>query len=278
MHIEAGRLVASTCKEAGHKKHYKCSVCGALFSDAEGTTPISDISLPLAEHSYGSLIEKVDATCSATGTDAHYKCSVCEKLFQLVDGSYEEKTANELVINIIDHVDDNNDDDCDTCGANMSDSSSGDSGAEKSLLATFDDFSKDGATSSSHSDGSTASTSTVYSDNSHTLQFTTLTNVSSNAFDEKGNSCLKLGTSKKNGSFTFKVSDDVKEVKIYVAKYKDNISKITINAGDVQSLTKSSNAGEYDVIIVDTSESKEITLSTASGGLRVMVDKIEYYG
>ena len=80
------------------------------------------------------------------------------------------------------------------------------------------------------------------------------------------------------GSFTFVVGDDVKQVIIYVAKYKTNTTKISINGGATQTINNASNNGEYDAIIVDTSTNKKVTLTTVSGGVRAMINTIEYYG
>ncbi len=95
------------------------------------------------------------------------------------------------------------------------------------------------------------------------------------ARDNKGNSCIKLGTSSAVGKFSFTVPNDVASVVIYVAKYKANTSKVTIN-GTTTTLTKSSNNGEYDAITVDTSTTKTVSLTTVSGGYRAMVNTIEF--
>ena len=76
---------------------------------------------------------------------------------------------------------------------------------------------------------------------------------------------------------TFVVPNNVTEVVIYVAKYKTNTSKVTIN-GTTTTLTKSSNNGEYDAITIDTTSEKTITFTTASGGYRVMLNTIEFHG
>ncbi len=64
---------AATCTQAA-TYYYSCSVCGE-----KGTTTFA--SGDPIEHTYGTLIAKVDATCTATGTKAHYTCSVCNKSF-----------------------------------------------------------------------------------------------------------------------------------------------------------------------------------------------------
>lgn len=96
-------------------------------------------------------------------------------------------------------------------------------------------------------------------------------------YDGKGNSCLKLGSSKSAGTFKFTVPEDITKVEIYAAKYKANTSKVTINGGASQTLTNSSNDGNYDILTVDTLVNKEITFATATGGLRCMVNTIKFF-
>ena len=78
-HVEAN---AATCTDTGNKEHWKCSVCGALFSDEEGTTPTTAEAVEIA--ATGHTLAKVDAmaaTCTDTGNKEHWKCSVCGALF-----------------------------------------------------------------------------------------------------------------------------------------------------------------------------------------------------
>ena len=77
---------AATCTQAA-TYYYSCSVCGE-----KGTTIFA--SGDPIEHTYGTLIAKVDATCTATGTKAHYTCSVCNKNF--------DESKNELTSLVID--------------------------------------------------------------------------------------------------------------------------------------------------------------------------------
>lgn len=128
--------------------------------------------------------------------------------------------------------------------------------------------------SASHNDGSGA---TTYSETvgGYTLSITNGTKMYTGAIDAKGNSCLKFGTSSAVGSMKFTVPSDVKQVVIYVAKYKSNTTKISVN--NVQyTLTKNSNSGEYDEIIVDTSSNKTVTFTTVSGGVRCMINSIVF--
>jgi len=125
-----------------------------------------------------------------------------------------------------------------------------------------------------HKDGSSASdyTETV---GDYTLNITGGTKMYTGALDEKGNSCIKLGTSSVVGGFSFTVPDDVTSVIIAVGKYKANTTKLNIN-GTAYTLTKNSNDGAYDEIVIDTTSNKTITLSTVSGGVRAMVNSITY--
>lgn len=141
------------------------------------------------------------------------------------------------------------------------------------LLATFN-LGANG--SASHNDGSGKST---YSEtvNGIKLDISSGTNFYTGARDAKGNSCFKLGTSSKTGSFKINVPSNVTEVVIYVAKYKSNTTKISVN-NVAYTLTKNSNNGEYDAIKIDTTTNKTITFTTVSGGVRAMVNTIEFNG
>ena len=127
--------------------------------------------------------------------------------------------------------------------------------AASAPVATFT-LGNNGATS--HYDGTSAENEYTESNGGYTLKLTGLSNVYKNARDDEGNGCLKLGTGSKTGKFTFTVADDVKTVKIYVAKYKANKTSVTIN-GENYDLTKNSSDGEYDCIEIDVSSNKTIT-------------------
>ncbi len=83
--------VAATCTETGVKEHWKCTICGKLFSDEAGTTEIqstAEILTPATGHSLSAVAAKA-ATCTATGNIAYYRCSVCGKLFSDAKGETE---------------------------------------------------------------------------------------------------------------------------------------------------------------------------------------------
>ena len=104
-----------------------------------------------------------------------------------------------------------------------------------------------------------------------------MANIYGPAYDAKGNSCIKIGSSKNTGSFKFTVEENVTEVIIYVAQYKANTTKITVN-GTAYTVTTASNNGAYTEIKIDTTTTKTISLSTVSGGVRCMINSIVYYG
>lgn len=129
--------------------------------------------------------------------------------------------------------------------------------------------------SATHIDGSSNKTTYSETNGGYTLSLTGGTNMYPSSYDAKGNSCIKLGSSSKTGGFNFTVPDDVTSVTIAIGKYKANTSKITIN-GTAYTLTNSSDDGAYDVITVDTSSTKTVSLTTVSGGVRAMVNTITF--
>ena len=62
----------ATCETAGVKAHWKCEVCGKLFSDTDGTTEttLEALVIPATGHAYGEPVWKWndDFTASATFT------------------------------------------------------------------------------------------------------------------------------------------------------------------------------------------------------------------
>ena len=71
--------VPATCETAGVKAHWKCEVCGKLFSDAEGKTEttLERLAIPATGHAYGEPVWKWNDgfTASATftcGNDASH--------------------------------------------------------------------------------------------------------------------------------------------------------------------------------------------------------------
>ena len=73
--LTAVEAVPATCEAAGVKAHWKCEVCGKLFSDAEGKTEttLEKLAIPATGHAYGEPVWKWndDFTASATFTCAN---------------------------------------------------------------------------------------------------------------------------------------------------------------------------------------------------------------
>lgn len=128
--------------------------------------------------------------------------------------------------------------------------------------------------SASHNDGTSK---TTYSEtvDGYTLSITSGSSMYTGARDAKGNSCIKFGTGSKTGSMKFTVPTDVNKVIIYVAQYKTNTTKVTVN-GKTYTITTASNNGAYTAIEIDTSSTKTVTFATASGGIRCMVNTIVF--
>ena len=77
--LTAVEAVPATCETAGTSAHWKCDVCGKLFSDAEGKTEttLEKLTIPATGHAYGEPVWKWndDFTASATftcGNDASH--------------------------------------------------------------------------------------------------------------------------------------------------------------------------------------------------------------
>ena len=128
--------------------------------------------------------------------------------------------------------------------------------------------------SASHADGSskTGYTETV---GNYTLSLSNVSGFYTGARDAKGNSCIKLGAKSSAGGFTLTAPNDVTSVIIYAAKYKTNTSKLKVN-NTTHTLTQNSDNGAYDAITVDTTSNKSITVTSVSGGYRVMINTIEF--
>ena len=198
--------------------------------------------IPALGHKYGDFVVVEEATCTKPGSQEK-TCERCgdtvKDTIPLAEHNYE-------------------DGECTECGA------------EEPNEVIFE-FGANGTASHYDGTGKTSYTETV---GDYTLTLSNLSNVYGGARDAKGNSCLNLGASGKAGSFRFKAPDDIISVKIAIAGYKDSTATITVN-GTPTVLKKTSNSGEYDLITVDTSTTKEVSLSVTSG-YRAMVNSITF--
>ena len=129
----------ATCTTAGIKGHYKCD-CGTLFEDEAGTKPITDVVIPVTDHSWSEW------TPDAQNADNHSrKCN------------NTNCTATESVA----HADTNKDNKCDVCEYTMQTSTPGtgsgsDSGSGGSYYPSYP--STGGSTGGSSSSGTTGGT------------------------------------------------------------------------------------------------------------------------
>lgn len=150
-------------------------------------------------------------------------------------------------------------------------------GASQVVLAEHEVISFDlGANgTASHYDGNEISAGKTYTSGNYTLKVDNCSKVYDGARDAKGNSCLKFGTSSVVGTLQFTVPEEVTSIVIYVAKYKSNTTKVSIN-GTTYTLTQNSNDGKYDELTIDTSSNKTVKIATVSGGVRCMLNQIDY--
>lgn len=278
----------ATCTENGHEAGSKCSICDKTMS---GMTEI-----PATGHSYGEWETVTDSTCTTKGSQERI-CSVCDDVdsqeLALKDHEYGEwvvetnatcgtdgkqvKTCGECsdtIEEVISATGEHNYDangKCTGCDAVM-----GETPQEPTVttLATFE-FGANG--SATHKDGSSAKTTYSETNGVYTLDITNGVKMYPSSYDAKGNSSIKFGSSSAIGSMSFTVPENVKEVIIYVAKYKSNTTKISIN-GTNYTLTKNSDDGAYDEITIDTSSIKTITFTTVSGSARAMLNTIVFNG
>ena len=237
---------APTCTEVGWEAYDTCSRC-------DYTTKVE---LKALGHEMTHHAEK-DSTCTTEGNIEYWSCSTCGKNYKDEAGTIvvEDVKTAKADHNYVDGM-------CTVCFT-----------VKKSSAITFD-MGENG--SASHNDGSLMSIDHKIMDTTenHTLPLSTVANVYGSARDLLGNSCLKLGTSSKAGSFSFTVPDEITEVVICVAKYKANGATVTIN-GKAYTLTKNSNNGEYDEIVVDTTTTKTVSFIVTSG-YRCMINTISF--
>ena len=221
------------------------TVLGMYNSTAQGKNAWLD-EVVAHEHDYKSVV--TEPSCTGGGYTTH-TCNICGYIFT----DTETERLDHVIV----------DGKCQNC------TYSEDGPSTKEIV-----FNLGANGSASHADGSGSIATYSETVNNYKLSITGGTNMYTGARDAKGNSCIKLGTSKKAGSFNFTVADDVSEVKIYVAKYKTNNATVTVN-GTKTTLTKASNNGEYDVITIDTTTTKTISFSVSSG-YRCMVNTITF--
>ncbi len=84
---------AATCTANGTIDHYKCDDCGALCSDSDGLTVITDTTVKATGHSINK-VAAVSATCTKEGLTEGKKCTACG--FTTVEQKTVAKKAHSL--------------------------------------------------------------------------------------------------------------------------------------------------------------------------------------
>lgn len=73
---------AASCTEGGSIDYWTCSICNKIFSDAQGTTEITEADIATSPLGHNGVKQSAGAaTCTEAGYEEHYKCSRCGKLF-----------------------------------------------------------------------------------------------------------------------------------------------------------------------------------------------------
>ena len=73
----------ATCEEVGNREYWKCSSCGVLFANAEGTviTTLDKVSVPALGHS-PEKVEAKEPTHTEPGNHEYYVCTRCNRAFK----------------------------------------------------------------------------------------------------------------------------------------------------------------------------------------------------
>lgn len=129
--------------------------------------------------------------------------------------------------------------------------------------------------SATHDDGKEIGEDKTYSTGDYTVVLSDMTKVYGEAFDAKGNSCLKLGTEKIAGKFTLTVDKNIGKVVIMVAGYKGNTATVTVNGVEYEITTKSDD-GDYTPVVVYTYSTSTISFEVTESN-RCMIDSIKLY-
>ena len=90
-HQHALTLVAAqeaSCESSGHKAYYECTICKAMYNDAEGKTQVSgkEILIPATGHIEGEPVKGTEtaATCSDVGGyNLTTKCETCGRVLRV---------------------------------------------------------------------------------------------------------------------------------------------------------------------------------------------------
>ena len=86
-HVER---VEATCTSSGVVEHWRCSVCGNLFSDINAMHIIDPESVVIPAKGHSAVgTAAVEATCTSAGNSAYWTCSECGKHFSDASCTHE---------------------------------------------------------------------------------------------------------------------------------------------------------------------------------------------
>ena len=79
--LQVVAAIPATCASTGNIEHYRCTDCGKLFSDSNGTRELTaaDVTIDKLPHT-PVTIPAVPATCEQSGLTEGSKCSVCQEV------------------------------------------------------------------------------------------------------------------------------------------------------------------------------------------------------
>ena len=88
----------ATCEEVGNREYWKCSSCGELFANAEGTvtTTLDKVSVPALGHS-PEKVEAKEPTHTEPGNHEYYVCARCNRAFKDADCSQPTTAEKETI-------------------------------------------------------------------------------------------------------------------------------------------------------------------------------------
>lgn len=83
--LQECQRVEPTCCATGIAHHWHCADCGQDFSDAEGTTKMTDLTLSIDPTKHAAALTKheaVAATCVSTGNVQYWQCAACNQRYK----------------------------------------------------------------------------------------------------------------------------------------------------------------------------------------------------
>lgn len=93
--LKAFSQIDASCTKDGQKAYWKCSYCGMLFEDSNGTKPVSMESIIIKAGGHNlQKHDSVEPTCETDGKKEYYSCKVCGKYFSDSKGENEVENGS----------------------------------------------------------------------------------------------------------------------------------------------------------------------------------------